>query len=492
MNDEHRVRFDRRTFLRLAAASSGVAFTSLLAACGTASPAGPAGGAAPTAAASTAAAGATAEPTKLTVAQKEEPTPVPRSAAQGRKTTIEVWYPYGGANSPLYEEFWKAFEESHPDIGVNAVYAANDLSTNAKLFTAIAGGKPPDVTWVDGPQVAEWAARGALEPLDDLIASSGVKRDDFWGPSWDQCVYEGKTWCLTYSSDANFGFFWNKNVFKEVGLDPEKPPTTLAEMDEMSAKIAKVNGGRIDRLGYIPWITYGAANSLFTYGWAFGGEFYDPAAKKVTANDPKIVKCLEWMGEFAKKYDPAMISGFQAGFGSGEQNPFFQGKIAFAPFGAWELANLKRYAPSVEYGITYLPTGPDGATPKSSWVGGWTVGLPKGSKNKEAAFEFVKWITTSEQATTIQGKTFGGFPGVKAAPYYETVKADPKLKAFYDILTETKHQRPVMPAQAFFTGELSSAVDAVVFGQKTAQQALDDATTKTQKELDRILREGIK
>jgi len=490
MEEQKRSMFSRRRFLKtLATAASAATLAPLIAACQGTPP--PGGGASAPAGGNTAAGGPTATVLKAE-AGIVEPTPAPRQAASGRSTVIEVWYPYGGANAPLYEEYWKAFEDEHPDIGVNAVYAANDLSTNAKLFTAIAGGKPPDVTWVDGPQVSEWAARGALEPLDDLIAKAGIKQEDYWAPSWNQTLYEGKIWSLTYGSDPNFGFFWNKNVFKDAGLDPEKPPTTVEEMDQFADKIAKVDGNRIERLGYIPWIVYGASNSLFTWGWCFGGEFYDAATKKISANDPKVVKALEWMVTYAKKYDPTKISGFQAGFGTGEQHPFFQGKTAMAPFGPWELANFKRYAPNVEYGITFLPTGPDGAAPKSSWVGGWTMGIPKGSRNLEAAFEFVKWMSISDKATTINGKTFNQFPGFKNAPYYAEVQKDPKLKAFYDILSETKHQRPVMPAQAFYTGELARAVDAAVFGQKTAQQALDEATANTQKELDRILREGIK
>jgi multiple sugar transport system substrate-binding protein len=260
----------------------------------------------------------------------------------------------------------------------------------------------------------------------------------------------------------------------------------------MAAKIAKVDGNRIERLGYIPWTVYGASNSMFTWGWCFGGDFYDPEAKKITANDPNVVKALQWMVDYAKKYDPTKISGFQAGFGTGAQHPFFQGKTSMAPFGPWELAALKRYAPDLKYGIDFLPTGPDGAPPKSSWVGGWTVGIPKGSRNVDAAFEFVKWMTTSDTATQIAGKTFNQFPGYKKSPRYNDVQKDPQLKAFYDILAETKHQRPVMPAQAFYTGELARAVDAAVFGQKTPKEALDEATASTQKELDRILREGIK
>jgi len=162
-----------------------------------------------------------------------------------------------------------------------------------------------------------------------------------------------------------------------------------------------------------------------------------------------------------------------------------------APFGPWELSGLKQYAPELKYGITFLPTGPNGAPPKSSWVGGWCVGLPRGAKQTDAGFEFIDWLTTSDEATTIQGNAFTGFPGFKNSPYYETVQKSAELKPFYDILVATKHQRPVMPAQAFYTGALATAVDAAIFGQQSSKQALDTATSTTQKELDRILKEGV-
>jgi multiple sugar transport system substrate-binding protein len=415
---------------------------------------------------------------------------VTREAATGRETTIEVWYPYGGPTAIILEQTWKAFEDSHADIGLKAVYAANDLSTNAKLFTAIASGKPPDVSWVDGPQVSEWAARGALEALDELIAAGGIKPEDYWAPSWTQCVYQGKVWALTYSSDPNFGFFWNKDIFEEAGLDPEKPPETIDEMTEMGETIAKVEGNRIDRLGFIPWNVYGSANSMVTWGWAFGGEFFEPETNKVTADHPNNVKALEWMTSYAEKYDPTKISGFVAGFGTGAQHPFLVGKLAMAPLGPWELTNINQYAPDLNYAITFLPKGPDQTEP-SSWVGGWTVGLPKGAPNRDAGFEFASWLTHSPEATTITGESLTQFPGWKDAPIYEKFQADEQLKPFYDILVETKHQRPVMPAQAFYMGQLATAVDDAIFGKKSPEQALGEATTATQKELERVLAEGV-
>jgi multiple sugar transport system substrate-binding protein len=474
-------KLSRRDFMRIGG-MSGAAL--VLAACNNTPPPGSG-----TAAESSPASASASASTAAADAPTPTATPAPRAAATGRATTLEVWYPYA---NPNWEAYWKGFEDSQPQIGINAVFAANDTTSNAKFFTAVASGTPPDVTWVDGPQVAEWAARGTLEPMDDLIAAAGIKPEDFWTPSWNQTVYNGKVYALTVGSDANFGFFWNKGMFQDAGLDPEKPPQTIAEMDQMNEKIAKINNGRIERLGYIPWLVYGSPNAMLTWGWAFGGEFYDAQTQKVTANHPNNVKALQWMTDFAKKYDATQISGFVPGLtgGGGETGPFTQQKVAMSPMGPWELGALKQYAPDLQYGITFLPQGPDNAPPRSSWVGGWTIGIPKGAKNKEAAFEFIKWLTTSDQGTTITHDPHGNFPGYKNAPSYQQIQQDPVLKPFYEILVETKHQRPVMPAQAFYMSALQRAVDAAIYGQKTPQQALDDASAETQKELDRILKEG--
>jgi multiple sugar transport system substrate-binding protein len=486
----------RRRFLQAAAGAGGALFASVLAACGsTPPPTGNTTGTAPAAAGGsaggpTAAAGGSASGPTPAIPPTPVPTPVPdRNASAGRANVLTIWYPY---TDPNWEQIWKGFEDSHPDIGIKAVFAANDTTGNAKFFTAVASGTPPDVIWVDGPQVAEWAARGVLEPLDDQINAAGIKPDDFWTPSWNQTVYNNQVWALTRSSDANFGFFWNKDIFKEAGLDPEKPPTTVEEMDQMNEKIAKINNGRIERLGYIPWIVYGSSNSMFTWGWDFGGEFYDSQNKKITANDPNVVKALQWMADFAKKYDPTQISGFIPSITSpgGENGPFTQRKIAMAPQGPWEIPSLKKYAPDLNYGITFLPTGPV-QTKHSLWVGGWTIGLPKGAKQKDAAFEFVKWLTSTNEGTTLGYDAQGQFPGYKKSPAFDKIQQSPTLKPFYEILVETQHQRPVMPAQAFFASELQRAVDSAIYGQKTAQQALDDATANTQKELDRIIKEGV-
>ncbi len=83
------------------------------------------------------------------------------------------------------------------------------------------------------------------------------------------------TGAVTFSADANFGFFWNKQVFKAAGLDPEQPPKTLDELTQINSRLNKSSGGAIERMGILPWTAYGSANAIFTWGWIFGGEFFD-------------------------------------------------------------------------------------------------------------------------------------------------------------------------------------------------------------------------
>ena len=378
------------------------------------------------------------------------------------------------------------FEQSRPDIKVRSLYAANTLSSNQKLFLSIAAGVPPDVTFVDGPQVAEWACRGAIEPLDKYLAEAQIGEDDYWGPCWRQNVFDGKVYALTFVADPNFGFFWNKEVFRNASLDPENPPLTLAKMDWIADQITEFEQQRMVRIGLIPWSVYGNANSIFTWGWAFGGRFFDYENNQVTADDPRVVQALEWMVSYAKKYDIRRISSLAAGFGSAEQNPFYTGKLAMQPMVVYMLRDIDRYKPDLDYGITILPQ-PDDGEYNSSWVGGWCLAIPRGARNPKRAFELIRWLCASPEGTRLMAQALGSCPGYRKSPFFEQAREDPRMKVFIEILENSKHQRPVMPAQAFYMGELDRAVDAALFGMKTPQEALEEAKQRTQEELDRVL-----
>jgi len=433
-------------------------------------------------------------------------------SAGGRRIVIRVWHPWGGPTLEAYQQGIEWFEETHPGIACKPLYIPNDLSNSQKFYTAVIGNCAPEVTFVDGPQVAEWAERGLLTPLDDLLKEAGEDpeklRQEFFEPCWKQCSYRGKTYALTYCADPNFCFFWNKEALRkavasgEVApgvIDPERAPASLEELDRYNDAVTKVRqtgaGEQVERIGLVPWGVYGLANSIFTWGWAFGGEFYDPASDRITANHPRIVQALEWMCQYARKYNYEHISTLQSSFGSAEQNPFIVGKQVMQLLHLSGIADLEQYAPHLEYGMAPIPQ-PAGGEYNSSWVGGWTLAIPVGvtaPARRKAALEFILWSCAKSEGTTLGIRTARNFPGWKPSPFFAEAHKDPRFAMFIQILENCKHQRPVMPAQAFYMNELSRAVDKAVRAEKkpdgaayTAKELLDEATWRTQQYLDRI------
>jgi multiple sugar transport system substrate-binding protein len=407
----------------------------------------------------------------------------------GGKTRIRVWHVWGGTMAEGFRNVAAAFEASHPDIDVDLVFAANDLSTNQKFFTAVAAKTPPEVIFVDGPQVAPWAEWGALEPLGRFCERDGVIEQDYFPPCWRQCDYRGEVWALTFCADPNFGFVWNRDAFRKAGLNPDKPPAIIAEMDALAERLTRTRDNELVSIGLIPWAQYGGANSIFTWGWAFGGEFYDYEQQKVTCDDPRIVKALEWMCSYARKHDVTKIASLQQGFGTQENNPFYTGQMAMMCLHIGGIAEIERYAPSLDYGVTFIPSPADGEQ-HSSWVGGWCIGIPRNARNQDAAWEFIRWTCHSPEGTRLVGRETGLFPGLVTSPYFAEVKDKPFYQDFYRILVECRHQRPVMPVQAFYMRALQRAVDQAVYGKKTPEAALQEAKTATQRELDLVLGRG--
>lgn len=396
---------------------------------------------------------------------------------------VTVWHPWGGSQKELLAKVIEEFNRTHPHIRVEPLFTPNDSDSNQKFFTAVAADKAPDVVFVDGPQTAAWAEQGAIQPLDSWIAQAGIKKSDYFPPCWDQNVYKGHVWALTYCADPNFAFAWNKKVFREVGLDPECPPKTIQELDEYNRSITKIDNGKITRIGFIPWAQFGAANSVFSWGWVYGGQFYNPKTKRITADDPKVVKSMDWMLSYCKQYDIRKINAFASGFGSRDQNPLYTGQVAMTFLHISQIDDINKYAPNLDYGLGYIPC-PPGGEQHSSWVGGWCLGLPKGAKHPKEAWEFIRWCCRDSEGTSVVGSRQSLLPGYKDSPYFKTVENKPGYGLFVNILRECKHQRPVMPAQSFYMSALGRAVDYAVYGRMTGKQALEKATKDTQAELN--------
>lgn len=393
------------------------------------------------------------------------------------KTKISFWHnwstgPSGESMKKSVEEFNKAQNK----ILVEPLFVATDAgdSITSKLLTAVAAGTPPDVMLASRYGIAEYM--DAITILNDLAERDNINEEMFYKWAWEEANYEGQLLGLPYDGTAR-ALFYNKDHFKEVGLDPDKPPLTIDELEEYAKKLTIKKGDRYERFGLIPWYGEGW---LYTWGWAFGGNFYDETTGKVTANDPKIVEALKWMVDFAKQFGVQDVVSFTSSAGSNATNPFISGQLSMMINGNWMIAQIDQYNPDLNYGISYIPT-PDGKD-FTTYVGGRALIIPKGVKNLEESWEFVKWMCTSEEGQSLKKITgeFAAVPQVNTKIYAD----DPRQKVFLELLPNGRH-RPVILAGNMMWDELAKAPDLALNGQGTPEEILNQITAKINNEIEK-------
>ena len=403
---------------------------------------------------------------------------------------ITIWQPFDASLQPALDHLVTAFESSHPGVKVHMSFASNDLTSSQKLFLAIAGGVGPDVTFVDGQQLSEWAARGALADLTEPFENSGLKKEDFWTPRWKESTFRDHVYAIPWGADPNFAFLWNKDMFRKAGLDPEKPPRTIEDLDRLADRLTVVDKqGNISILGINPWEWEGA-NSMFTWGYAFGGDLYkepdqDHPLGTVTADDPKVVEALAWMANFGRKYDVRKVNSFTTQVIGIGNDPFFAGKSAMRLMHVSQIKQLHQYAPTMDFGIGLIPAPLDGEYP-NGWIGGWSLAVPRNKQVRPEAFEFIKWMCTSTEATTIEANEMEQFPAFAKSPVFERLSKDPIRGVFYKILANARHVRTLMPVQGYYMERIGRAMDEVLYGGKDPALALGQVRVDVSKRLEAV------
>lgn len=335
-----------------------------------------------------------------------------------------------GPNTQVYRDVFKAFErwsaERHAKDPSKPIYrvvsgqaAARDMVADPQRFlVATAGGAPPDVVYFDRFAVAEWAGRGAFEPLNhflDVDARTGQRdpppptSDRFYPACWNEANYQGQCYAIPASVDDR-AFFYSKDLFVRAGLvdakgearppqsweelrddalrlttwTPRKPtrPAIVPDQTELAILRALARGANRAKLGrdfsttdpgyldtmwkwwsnpdrtvqILGFIPNFGNSWLYIYGWMNGGEFMSPDGKTVTLNDPKIVEALQYMRDI---YDDLggykYVQGFQAGFQGNELDPFITGKVAMKIDGVWALSWVAYYGKDMNFGVAPPP-----------------------------------------------------------------------------------------------------------------------------------------
>lgn len=386
---------------------------------------------------------------------------------------MTFWHDKTGVAAEAVDSIVKGFQKQHQSYKVNSVYVA-DLTVGGgqKLLTAIAGGEPPDAVFFDRFQIASWASQEALTDLTDRVRDSGMNTDLFYKAAWNEVVYKERIYGLPVTTDGRV-LFYNKDHFLEAGLDPNRPPATIAELEEYAAKLMLKEGQRYKRLGFVPWLGQG---SFYTWGWAFGGDFYDSRTKQVTANEPKLVAAMEWLQDYSEQYEAQKINAFT---GSEAVDPFLTGQVSMEIGNNLLVANLKANNPALNYDIAPIPT-PDGEE-EMTWSGGYSVVIPRGAEHPDEAWELIRYFAGDEAQELIGKAYLSAIPEVNERIFHN----DPINKKIMSLL-DNAHWRPVIPQGQLLWNELSSAVDLAINGKDTPERLLNEVTARVNTALGKI------
>jgi multiple sugar transport system substrate-binding protein len=391
-------------------------------------------------------------------------------------------------NHTLIEPYFRLFEKSHPGITVKW-QAVSDANNWIKYDTAIVSGHGPDVILTENynAPIPKWAANGLIQPLDPWFKQLNISQNQWLPWVWKMQNFHGKVWGFVQEYDTVL-FAWNKDAFKAAGLDPNKPPRTIAELDADAKKLTKFDAqGKLVQAGIIPWDDLGSDPRY----WAamFGGSLYDQNTRQYTLNAPANVAALDWMGKYAKMLGgAAKANAFVSQF-TGNASPFYTGQEAMRMIGDWEpIQVIGRYAPkNFHYGIAQAPTAPGVPYGTDIVIGSDTFVMPAGARHPQEAAELMlymmgagpvlKWcIGESNVPPTTSGIFDPAY--LKGVPFMAGAVQTAQMA-----LKDPTVLRP-FPTSSLFDYVVSSnsgnglyqtAMQEVEFGKMTAKAALDGA-----------------
>ncbi|UCH35590.1 MAG: ABC transporter substrate-binding protein [Armatimonadota bacterium] len=409
-------------------------------------------------------------------------------AGQSNDGRIEItyWARHTGHEYEADRALAEEYNRSQDRVRVRPLPIGYNLE---KIVTGIVTGTPPDVMTISDDMLLELAWQGAFMPLEELLAERGIRQQDYFASCWRAGHVNGRLYALAVTSDS-YLLLYNKGAFREAGLDPERPPRTLAELDDYADRLTKYGpNGEIERMGFVPWIMWDHSTM---YGWLFGGEWYDAASRRVTPTHPAILRSFEWQRKYARKYDINKIMSFQQGFGSyfSAMSPFYAGKVAMIVEGEWQVTFTKKYAPKLDWGATPVPPPPGGRIASS---GGMVLfAIPVGSRRPEAAADYIAWYHTARRRGTTPLSDFNyaihNIPTRREAAAEQRFMGDPKFRPFVELfLNDQVHNNPPLPNIMLYTDEIDVAREQIIRFQKEPLDAMRDVQAKVQRELDRAL-----
>jgi len=304
--------------------------------------------------------------------------------------------------TPVKVAFWGSPEEidiithsisdwqlAHP--GIKIIFEHTPYSGyDSKILTRIAGGAAPDIIATEVDYFVTFASKGVLENLTPYVEKDGdaFGKEDFFPAIMDRFTVNDNLYSIPRDVAPFACVFYNKKLFDEAGLPYPKDDWTWDDLLRLSRALTKTDGtGRITQYGFYGWAWQ---NFIYGNGGALVDDVKNPAHTRI--DDPKTIEGLQFYADLINLYKVMPAPVALANMGMGVDLMFASGRLAMFLSGVWETPGLRNY--DFDWDVAMFPKGPSGTQAFGS--GGSGYAILKSSKNKEAAWEVIKALTSAK------------------------------------------------------------------------------------------------
>lgn len=412
-----------------------------------------------------------------------------RGAMAQDATTVTFWTTFTDPDLSILQGMVETYNEqaSGHQVELTQLPPA-EVTDVTQLMTAVRGGTGPDVYFLDRFIVAQRAADGLLQDLSVFGADEALM-GSYLAFSRAEATFNGVPYALPFDTDAR-AIYYNRGALTEAGIDVEElessnGPLTWTRIAEIANAFNEQDAsGTYSKLGFIPWVNQGWH---YTYGFSWGGSFFDAASCAVTPDDPAIVEAFQWVQDYCVDLGAQAVQAFggptmQPGFPP-QEHPFIVGNLGMQVTGDWMINQIATYAPDMDYGVTFIGV-PNEGDESATWAGGWSLVIPEGAQNPEPAFEFMQWYA-GEPGQRIYTQESKHLPTIEALLDDESIFAESHLFFSQQLLPIAKN-RPPLPVGARYWDELTTAWQATYLDEAEPAEALATVKERVQADLDRF------
>ncbi|MBV8190236.1 MAG: ABC transporter substrate-binding protein [Alphaproteobacteria bacterium] len=398
------------------------------------------------------------------------------------QTRIEFFFPVPveGKLAREMTRLVKLYNDSQKEVEVTAAYTGSYDDTKLKAQAAAKAGKPPSVVLMSANFLVDLKLSGDIISLAPELKADGTTREeflkDFWPALHANATVDGELYGVPFQNSTPL-LYYNVDQFKEVGLDPNKPPRTWFELVDAAKKLTKD-----DRYGflmaegydYLGWLmeTFTLSNGGRYYNEDYGGEVY--------YDQPSTLGAARFVEDLVFKHKVMPQGVTEAG---GVSTAFFAGKASMVLLSTGTLSFIRENMKQA-YNVAFVPMNVRNAVP----IGGASLVMFAGQseESKKAGWKFIKWLTTPQ---TLGGwSRFTGYFAPRRSSYdmpemKEFLAKNPDAKVALDQLPYAKPWFATYQTVAVRKA-LEDEIQAMLNGKKKAADAVKDA----QKKADELMR----